>query len=1206
MNGNHTTVLASILLAFLLAAVSAGAGESEDFRFAERLARDGMHVAAAEEYERFAENYPSSPLRPAALFSAGESWMQAGKATEALAVLEEFLGDYPSDEDACRARYYRGTILDALKRFEEAAVELMAVSEEYSGCPLEGRALLEAGEAMIAAGAAGEAVPVLRRVARSGAWKEQAPRAAYSLASALFETGRDLEAVEVLEDLVSEHPMSPVSALAVMRLADRALEEGRYGEAASMFERAAGDYREESLRERALSRLITATVLAGEDRRALEAAERYLELFPGAAGRGSAYRAGMDAAARLQMPGKAVSMIDDWRAESGRADSTGAVSLERARLLRGMGEREKALEETARFRRTFPGSPLLPEALMLEASMLERADRDTEASVRYSLAIVEGIDGEDRLQALLGLARISAEAAGDTAAAIGYYLAAGDEDRGGAGGYAALEAAARLAEAAGDLERAARIWSRVEDLHIEGERREEAARERRRLEVLAGPGGDAVASLAGVAAGEGSRHERLLQAGIVLLEEAGRPAEAEEYVRMAIEAQPEGTDAAKARYYLGAALAGRYEISKARGERDGGSRKEAMSVWRDLARDAAGTEWARKAHRAWLEYRIEEAGTGESLERLEEFLSYYPRNEDWWWALREKFEILYREARSGSAPPDSALALAPALMSADAPQGTRKETLLRTGYLYRMKDNGAAAAQYLSAFSERYPDDPRALPVLYDLGEIRLASGEHAAALEAYERCLENEPAPDLEARCRLRAGDCMYYMKDYDGAAEEYGLIAAARGRAMGDVAALRQAMALERAGDTRRAGSILRSMYDRDDLAPGVRKNVLEMLGRRLTERSMFDEALTPLEELAAIEPSREGLIMLARTLLELERYGEAAQAFSSALEFDGADTCRVLAGRAEARFASGETESGQRDLDMLTRACPGYAGTAGALLARARAAAERRECDEASSVIDYIRDTYPSAPEASEALYYDAICDIRRGGYEEAAEKLGRFLRESPHSPLMAPAYFKLATAHYAAGNRNLAAESYALAAEAAGAEDLGFEALSNQARIYQELEEWDKAAPVWQEIAERYPGRDDIAEIFFNLGFSWVQSGRFALAHEVYSRIPSIALTEEQRGRAHYWSGICLKNLDRCGEAVREFLRVPYLRTGGMWGVTSKLEAAGCYERLGRIEEAAGIYRQIVQAHGEDSDWGSVAAEALERLEGQQQQQDRGTG
>jgi tetratricopeptide (TPR) repeat protein len=159
-----------------------------------------------------------------------------------------------------------------------------------------------------------------------------------------------------------------------------------------------------------------------------------------------------------------------------------------------------------------------------------------------------------------------------------------------------------------------------------------------------------------------------------------------------------------------------------------------------------------------------------------------------------------------------------------------------------------------------------------------------------------------------------------------------------------------------------------------------------------------------------------------------------------------------------------------------------------------------------------------------------------------------------------------------------------------------ALKNVGTVYQELEEWDRAAQAWRRITEQFPEGEGVVEIFFNLGFCYSQSGRHDMAYEVYSRIPGIAENEEQQGRAHYWSGISLKSLDRCEEAVRAFLRVPYLRTGGMWGVTAKLEAASCYEEIGLVDQALEIYRDIISSHGEGSDWGAVARKSIDRIEG----------
>ncbi|MDD3643249.1 MAG: tetratricopeptide repeat protein, partial [Candidatus Krumholzibacteria bacterium] len=568
-----------------------------------------------------------------------------------------------------------------------------------------------------------------------------------------------------------------------------------------------------------------------------------------------------------------------------------------------------------------------------------------------------------------------------------------------------------------------------------------------------------------------------------------------------------------------------------------------------------------------------------------------------WWELGAKLDALYEAASAGGQwAADSALAVAGHIVSNESPAPLRREALLRSGYLRRMRGDAAGAARDFALFAERYRDDRRTGAVLFDLGETRFAAAEYRPALEAYTGCLAAGAPPGLATRCRLRIGDCRYYLREYSAAAADYAAVAAHDPRAgLEDEAAYRRALALRMAGEAARSDSILAALSGRDDLQPGVRPRVLALLGRRELERGDAAAAVRLFEELVSLERTHQNLTMLGEGLLALDRAEEARTQFDEALRQAGADTCRILAGRSRAWFESGDGTKGQRDLDRLLQACPGDQGAAAALLARGRAATEAGRCDEAAQVLSWLRETYPGTAASAEALYRMALCDIRRGGHRQAIERLEQCLREAPDSPMKDQVYFKLATAHYASGERNLAATNYALAAEASADPERAYAALANLARIRQELEEWDRAAQVWRQITERYPGRDDIVEVLFNLGFCYGQAGDPGLAWEVYSRIPSVAATEEQKGRAHYWAGISLKSLDRCDEAIREFLRVPYLRTGGMWGVTSKLEAASCYERLGRLDEAKEIYRQIVSSHGEGSDWGSLARKSLDRLE-----------
>ena len=105
--------MTAFFAAFLAASTAAFAGENEDLNFAKKLRRDGMYVAAAEEFLRFTEKYPQSVFRPEALFSGAESYLQAARANDALTTYERFIETYPKDDRACMARLQRGKIFKA-------------------------------------------------------------------------------------------------------------------------------------------------------------------------------------------------------------------------------------------------------------------------------------------------------------------------------------------------------------------------------------------------------------------------------------------------------------------------------------------------------------------------------------------------------------------------------------------------------------------------------------------------------------------------------------------------------------------------------------------------------------------------------------------------------------------------------------------------------------------------------------------------------------------------------------------------------------------------------------------------------------------------------------------------------------------------------------------------------------------------------------
>ncbi len=1197
-------VLSVLLLSIAGTVTPAVAGENNDFRFARRLQRDGMYIAAAEEYTRFSEKYPASTLRLTALFNAGESWIKANRALNALEIFESLLADYPSADSACKARYYRGDILKVLQRYRQAADEFLMIDELYPDCSLNGQALLGAGECLVLAGDPHEAAAVLRRLVDSGRYPGLEPRAMYGLAVALTKISRDLEAVNVLEKLVSDFPESPVAALAIVKLGDRAFENGDYKKAEGYFRNAAGRYREDTLKEKVLLKVIDVVEAQGSDASVLKESEGFLKSFPESVNRPHVYRKAIDSAWKLGRGKEAVSLIDSWRSEETVQDSTGRFSLLRGSILEKRKMDEEALMELQGFRHTWTRSPLLSQALQLEARLLMKNGRTDEAAARLQLALIEGSGGEERASILSTLALLSIESQGDTLSALRYWELVVSENRESGVAEDALWKSAVIIEALGDSKRSSAKLRELLKTFPDGQYSKQAAEKLRMIELLYRPTGDVIKILARYAvrgdfpAPESEMAVKYMRVGVILLDKADRAEDAVAHFKKAFDLGLPDSLVSQARYYLGEALFRKYEISSAAGKEDRKFLKNALSSWLKVARESAGTYWGGESHRAYLENKLMEWKLDDQLKKLDEFLGYYRESDGVWWAVGKKADLLYEAASSGQEwAVDSSLAMCRELFSDKAPDRFRKEALLKTGYLMRIRGDLEAAAAAFGGFVSKYGGDDRTAPVLYDMGEVFIRLKDYKKALKAYTFCLEKRPARTLARKSFLRQGDCLYYLHDFKGAAGSYGRFAADNsGTPLADEASYREALALERLGRFERGDSILIALSRKKDIKRNLRIRLLSRLGYRLKATGKAMEAKPLLAELVSLERKHENLTLYGETLLETDDLKNSVRVFSDAVRFEGADSCRVLSGRASARFRMKDTKNAAKDLQLLMETGPGCPAIAGVLLEKGKCEALAGHCESASETFITLRKRYSGTPAAATALFHFAICDLKRGGYPEAIDKLNLFLREAPSTPILDQAYFKLASAHYGAGNLNLATVNYALAAEASSEDNFVFLTLKNLAMIYQELEEWEKAGDTWYRICERFPARDDIVEIFFNLGFCYGQTGKFEMAWEVYTRVPGIAKTEEQKGRAHYWAGISLKNQNRCEEAIREFLRVPYLRTGGMWGITSKLEAALCYEKLGQVDQAVQIYDRIVSAHGENSDWGSIAKKSLDRING----------
>ena len=367
------------------------AGENEDFRFAEKLNGDKMFIAAAEEYTRFCEKYPSSTLHPKALFSAGECWMQAGKPDKALESFGSYISLFPEDENICKAKYYRGRVFKTIKRYKEGASEFLLLADENQDCPLVVKALLDAGECLMSAGDEAEAVKTLKRLITEYKDSDLIPRALYTISLALINMDRKLEAYDTLEKLARNYPDSPLAAFALLKLGERAVDIKEMEKAEGYLKKVLGNYKEDTIKEKALYGLINLYFQTKDYTSVLSGTERYIADFKKTNRKDNIYITAIDAASKIDDTGKALSLIDNYRKEFAGNDSTGWTYVQAAKLLQREGRIDIALKQLESMKGLFPKASYSTETLLLQADLNYAAGLKRKA-VRYYNLVLAGDD----------------------------------------------------------------------------------------------------------------------------------------------------------------------------------------------------------------------------------------------------------------------------------------------------------------------------------------------------------------------------------------------------------------------------------------------------------------------------------------------------------------------------------------------------------------------------------------------------------------------------------------------------------------------------------------------------------------------------------------------------------------------------------------------------------------------------------------------
>ena len=214
---------------------------------------------------------------------------------------------------------------------------------------------------------------------------------------------------------------------------------------------------------------------------------------------------------------------------------------------------------------------------------------------------------------------------------------------------------------------------------------------------------------------------------------------------------------------------------------------------------------------------------------------------------------------------------------------------------------------------------------------------------------------------------------------------------------------------------------------------------------------------------------------------------------------------------------------------------------------------------------------------ALYLKARLAIAKQDWNAADEPLKRLLKEHPTSDVVIPASYWHAETAYRLGENETAYSGFRiLSTKVAGRTDQWLAMIPlRRAQILAKRKDWFEAAKFADQVRNEFPDFPHRYEADYIRGRCFAADGEFTKARSCYKEVISSPTggKTETAAMAQWMTGESHFHQRNYGQALRDYLQVEILYPYPRWQAAGLLQAGQCYEHLGKIDEAAKLYRTI---------------------------------
>lgn len=522
------------------------------------------------------------------------------------------------------------------------------------------------------------------------------------------------------------------------------------------------------------------------------------------------------------------------------------------------------------------------------------------------------------------------------------------------------------------------------------------------------------------------------------------------------------------------------------------------------------------------------------------------------------------------------------------------EALVGLGKVHLARGAAATAERNFRAVQSDHARSRAVWLAHYWLAETRLHQGDTEGALEELRKITEAQTRVfprDLRAEAWHSIGRAHLRREDYAAAAAAFEQArSAARSASLRSAAALQQAEALVRAGQT---DSAIEQMRATEPITAPVLFRVAELLyGQR-----KFPEALATYREVVEKFPQHE-LAGWAHygagwSLLEMGRAAESVDEFARSVALGP-----TMELQAQAQFKIGDVHLAQRQFARAVEAYQAVLDRFGNSSVSARAQfqlgvthAEAEDWAAAEEAWERLLERFPGSAYAERAQFQLGVARYNLKKWAEARRTFGALQANFPQSPLRAEAWLAVAHVWQAEGRYGEALAQYGDFPIHFRDHPLTPRAAFEYAHCVARMGDRARAKEEFAKFLENYPQHALAPQAQFWLAQERYAQKDFLAAQEAFAQLAHKYPESDAAAEALYWAGRAAMNRQAFQEArervfeelIRRYPQSPRCADARFFQGES-------YRESGEFDKAIALYNELIRAYPSSSlveaTWGAM--------------------